>query len=182
MLKKGFTIIFSLFIIFSLLSLEKIEDKELSMQNEELVSNYFQNKDSKNTDTFEEAYLGILEIKSINLKRGFYNYSSKLNNVNKNITIISKECTPNNNCDFILASHSGTSNISFFKNLDKLSLKDKATIYYNKNIYNYELVKINHITKNGTLSIISSNEKRLILTTCNKENDNIQEVYYFNLV
>ena len=35
----------------------------------------------------------------------------------------------------ILASHSGTSSISYFKNLYKLSIGDEAKIFYKGNVY-----------------------------------------------
>jgi len=92
---------------------------------------------------------------------------------------INKDCIPFEKCSFIIASHSGSSNISYFKNLEKLSLDDRAFLYYNQNKKEYILKKILHVEKNGTITLQIPTETELILTTCNKEKNNIQDIYIF---
>ena len=179
-MKKSIFICSFLFLCFALCSFEKIETKMIEEENQELVQNYFTK--NSNAKVAEEQYLGILEIPSISLERGFYSYSSENNTVEKNIQVISSTCTPNENCDFILASHSGTSNIAFFKNLYQLKESDTAYLYYQNKKYSYILKNIEHVEKDGTIEIISENNPRLILTTCNKVSDTLQDIYYFELL
>ena len=179
-MKKGIFICSFLFLCFLLCSFDKIETKIIEVENQELIQSYFTETID---DTHElEQYLGILEIPSISLERGFYSYSSEKNTVGKNIEIVSPNCLPDESCDFILASHSGTSNISFFKHLDQLNEYDIASIYYQNKKYSYKLVNIESVIKNGIIQIASIDKPRLILTTCNKNNDNLQDIYYFELI
>ena len=80
-----------------------------------------------------------------------------------------------------MASHSGTSKIAYFKKLDKLQLNDKATILFQNKAYTYLLKKIVHQEKTGYITI-PKNTYDLVLTTCNKENDTIQDLYLFQKV
>ncbi len=175
MIKKeiGILLILSSLLFFSL---NFYEEKKIQVQNERLVQDFFQ--EEKQT-SIEESYYGVLEIPKISLKRGFYSYYSSLNNVDKNIELISNDCIPGNKCSFILASHSGNSSISFFKNLDQLVLDDEAIIYYSNTSYVYILKDIQHVVKNGTISLLEPDTSELVLTTCNRKNDNIQDIYLF---
>jgi len=104
--------------------------------NEERLEAFFENPQPNQDEKIEtinnstDGYLGVLEIPSISLKRGFYSFHHPDNTVEKNIQVISKQCLPFENCSFILASHSGSSNISFFKHLDQMHLGDIAVLYY----------------------------------------------------
>ena len=176
-MKKSIFVCSFFFLCFILCSFDKIETKIIEQENQELVQNYFTN--DLNATVQKEQYLGILEISKISLKRGFYSYSSDNNTVEKNIQVISQSCLPDEPCDFILASHSGTSNISFFKHLHQLEENDTAFLYYNNQKYVYRLIDIKHVMKNGTIQIIRVNKPRLILTTCNLDDESLQDVYYF---
>lgn len=148
---------------------EIIEEQPIEDKKEELIIN-------------NEQYIGVLEIKKINLTRGFYSKNSRLNNVNKNIQILSSSDMPDiENGNVIIASHSGNSSISFFRNLPKLIVDDNAIIYYQGKTYTYKLVNNYEIEKNGTANIRRNiNKNSLTLITC-KHNSNKQLVYIFEL-
>ena len=148
---------------------EIIEEQPIEEKKEEPVIN-------------NEQYIGVLEIKKINLTRGFYSKNSRLNNVNKNIQILSLSDMPDiENGNVIIAAHSGNSSISFFKNLPKLNFDDNAIIYYQGKTYTYKLVNNYEIEKTGTANIKRNlNKNSLTLITC-KHNSNKQLVYIFEL-
>ena len=94
-------------------------------------SNYIDNKQDS------DEYIAVLEIPSINLKKGIVSISSNKNNVNKNVYMLKETILPNDNntSHIILASHSGNSSISFFKDLNKVIKKDIIYFYYNNYKY-----------------------------------------------
>lgn len=128
-------------------------------------------------------YIGILEIPKVNLKQGFLDINSKYNNVDYNITVIQTSTYPDvEKGNFILASHSGNSYISYFKNLYKLEIGDQAYIYYNNIKYSYQIVNIYNVEKNGKVAIYrNSNATCLTLITCTKNSDHEQTVYILEL-
>ena len=165
------------------------EKKELVENNEEEIV------DDVDTDILDEEkkvtvnvnkkeYIGYLEIKKINLKQGLVSKNSYYNNVNRNIQIIKSSSYPDEeNGNTILASHSGTSSISYFKNLYKLEVNDEAKIYYKNNTYTYKLNNIYNVPKTGTVNIKRDIYKTtLTLITCTKGSKTEQTVYIFNLV
>ena len=94
---------------------EEIEIQEEDTQEETTTSN-----------VSSYNYIAVLEIPSINLKRGLVDPSSKYNNVNYNIQIINKSTMPDVvNGNLVLAGHNGASYVSFFRNLDKLNINDR---------------------------------------------------------
>lgn len=129
-----------------------------------------------------ESYLGVLEIKKIDFIRGFYSIKSLKNNVNKNIQVVKESTMPSEeNSNLIIAGHSGNSYTSFFNKLNKLSIGDIASIYYDGNSYNYTLTNVYEIEKNGLAHIVKKNNvKTLTLITC-KKNTNKQLVFIFEL-
>lgn len=130
-----------------------------------------------------DKYIGTLEINKINLKRGFVGLQSNLNNVEKNITIITGSSFPNvNKGNFILAAHSGPTWYSFFNNLYKLSKGDMASVYYKNVKYNYKLVNSYKVEKNGKVAIKRNKDKTtLTLITCTNGSKHQQTVYIFEL-
>lgn len=126
----------------------------------------------------DNNYLAILNIPKINLYKEFYDYESPLNTVEKNIEVIEKSKMPDiKNGNLILASHSGNSNIAYFKNLDKLKLKDLIFIHYNGKKYKYIVENIYDVKKTGYIEINrNKNKTTLTLITC-KKNTNLQTVY-----
>lgn len=165
-----------LIISFCLIFINISDGYKVVEKNEQAINTYF---NVENNNNMEETYMGILEIPAIHLKRGFYSSSSSRNTVEENITVINRNCLPTEPCNFILASHSGSSNISYFKHLDTLELHDIAIIYYQNNKIIYHLERKTSVLKNGTLTLPKKNEKMLILTTCNKKDNNLQDIYYF---
>ena len=179
-MKKIIVILFIL--VTSMLFLVSYEKKEnYEKINDQKVEAFFNQVQEENINRIykEENYIGVLEIPKLNLKRGFYAYESKENTVEKNIELISKNCYPNQDCPFILASHSGSSSIAFFKKLDQLTIEDKAIIHYLNESYEYKLTQIIHEPKTGTISILDTYKPQLILTTCNKKISTVQDIYIF---
>lgn len=171
-------IVISLIIIVGL----KTKNNSFNILNEDNISTYSETVKDKLVGQIKDEYIGILEIKKIKLKRGFYSIDSNKNNVDKNIMVISSSDMPDVNLgNLILASHSGNSNISYFKNLDKLEIGDIASVYYLKNKYDYKLVNYYEVDKIGVVQIIKNNDVNcLTLITC-KKNTNKQLVFIFEL-
>lgn len=136
-------------------------------------------EENKDTSNNYEPYLAVLKIPKVNLERGFYDKNSSLNNVDYNILFHSNSDYPDKlNGNVILASHSGTSSISYFKNLYKLELGDEASINYKNTTYTYKVVNIYKEEKDGTIAIYRNKEKStLTLITCTKDDNTKQTVY-----
>ena len=169
-----------LLIIIKLSNLIKVNNENYE------VNSYFNNYNEEvgyiNNNKNKEEYLGILEIKKIKLRKGFYKLNSNLNNVDKNIMIVSSSDMPNvNKGNLILASHSGNSSVSYFRYLDKLDMEDIASIYYLGKKYDYKLINYYDVDKNGIVQIIKNNDiNTLTLITCKKNTDK-QTVFIFEL-
>ncbi len=120
-----------------------------------------------------EDYLGILEIPKINLKKGFYNINSQYNRVKYGLQLIKYD--PNL---VILASHSGNSLISYFKDLDHLTVGDEIRITYKDAEDIYTIKYFYQTTKNGVVENMQDQiSSKIILTTCDKEDLKKQLVY-----
>lgn len=155
--------------------------------NEEENLNYFSNKiylnsyvDNKpemmllkKTQYTSKNVLISLEVPKIKLIKNIYNYNSKLNDVDKNVTILYPSKFDINST-IVLTAHSGNSKVSYFKNLDKLKLLDVINLFYNKHKYNYKIIAIYEIDKNYELKI--DDNKVLYLTTCSQTNKDKQLV------
>lgn len=167
-------------IIIKLNNLIKVNSENYEVNS--YLSNYDEEVSYKNNKD-REKYIGILEIKKIKLRKGFYKLNSKLNNVDKNIMIVSSSDMPNvNKGNLILASHSGNSSVSYFRYLYKLNKGDIASIYYYGKKYDYKLVNYYDVNKNGMVQIIKNNDiNTLTLITCRKNTDN-QIVFIFELI
>ena len=133
-----------------------------------------QNKNNPATN-----YIGTIEISKIGLKKGFVNPASKYNSIEYNVTILKGSNYPDvKNGNFILVAHSGTGPQSYFKNLYKLKVGDKAVITYNKKKYTYKIVNIYYQKKQGYVTIYrDTNKDTLTLITCTKDNKKSQTVY-----
>lgn len=159
------------FIISLYTSNNLISNKKIEEENINNILLYYNGE--------KESYKAILEIPKINLKRGFYDINSKENNVNKNILLVKPSDMPDiENGLLILASHSGNSNVSFFKNLDKLNIKDEIKVNYENIEYIYYIEDIYDEPKDGKLSIYRDNKRSTIaLITCNRKNKFYQTIY-----
>ena len=129
-------------------------------------------------------YLGVLEIPKIGLKRGFYNVGNRYNNIEYNVTMVSGSTLPDVvNGNLILMAHSGDAYISYFAYLYRLNIGDSAYVTYNGRKYQYQIVNIYEVKKNGIVTI-KRNKSKTVLTmiTCTKNNDYTQTVYISELV
>ena len=165
---------------------ENIEKSELEDEdiNNEII-------DDTNTENIEEEksnnlitnntknYIGIIDIPKLNLKRGFYDLNSKYNNVDSNVTVIRGSTFPNEEKNnLILAAHSGNCSYCYFDKLYKLKLDDIAYIHYNNVKYEYKIVNIYEVEKDGTVAIYRDYTKNtLTLITCTRNSNTKQTVY-----
>lgn len=125
-----------------------------------------------------EKSLGTIYIPKINLKKEFYDINSQYNSVNKGIEVINPSQMPDINMgNLILASHSGNSPISYFKNLDKLKENEEIQIIYKQKRYIYKIKTIYKVVKHGSIEILRNKNKTcLTLITCDKTDKNKQIV------
>lgn len=125
------------------------------------------------TEANKSDYIGHLIINKLNLNVGFYSKDNPLNNVDYGIEVLKPSIMPNND-DYILflASHSGDSSISYFKNLYELRNDDDVIINYQNKEYKYKVVNKYVIEKKGFMSIKRLPKNSLILITCIKGTNN----------
>ena len=167
--------------------LDEIDDDDETPSAEEEIVNPSETTESKITTTtkpvvnidYTKYYVGNISIPKIDLKRGFVRKDSKYNNVNRNIYIVPESDYPDKEGgNFILASHSGTSSISYFRNLYKLTLGDKVDITYNNKNYTYIITNIYTDLKDGDVAIKrNKNKTTLTLITCTRGNKTTQTIY-----
>ena len=171
-------------------SLLLASNEEFDMQEEvdninESTSSFKEEKKEETVyvDPYEKYYIGSLEIPKINLKKGFTSIDSPYNTVNKNIQVVAGSTYPNvNKGNFIIAAHSGTSYLAYFRNLYKLTNGDVAYINYNNKRYTYRIVNIYEQEKTGKIVIYRNGEKTcLTLVTCTKNSKTKQTVYILEL-
>ena len=158
------------------LVVEAIEVED--MEEDNVVAKQEETK-KEEKKVIKKEIIGYLEIKKINLKQGLVPKGSYYNHVNRNIQILDASDYPDKEKgNVILAAHSGTSYLSFFKNLYQLSLGDEAKIYYKGMIHTYKIVDIYNVAKVGTVAINRDYEKTcLTLITCTKNSKTEQTVY-----
>ena len=135
-------------------------------------------------DPYLKYYIGNLEIPKINLNKGFTDINSKYNNVNKNIQVVSPSTYPDvERGNFIIAAHSGTSYLAYFRNLYKLVIGDKAYVNYNGKRYTYQIVNIYNQPKTGKIAIYRDGSKTcMTLITCTKNSKTEQTIYILELI
>ncbi len=132
---------------------------------------------------YSKYYIGHLSIPKINLKKGFTEIDSKYNSVNRNIQVIKPSSYPDvAGGNFIIAAHSGSSSVSFFKDLYKLELNDKVTVTYDNKEYTYTIKNIYTDIKDGDVAIRrNKGVTTLTLITCTKGDKNTQTIYICEL-
>ena len=181
-------------IMFSVYDIYKNTKKEV--QEVKMVENFFEEEpqeevkeevkeeETNNSSSPSYNYIAILEIPSINLKRGIVDFNSKYNNVKYNIQIIEHSQMPNvENSNLILAGHNGTSSVSFFNNLYKLKEDSLIYLYYDGYKYIYKLNNYYDTDKDGKVEIIRNRYKTTItLITCKKGTKDKQTVFIGYLV
>ena len=172
-------------------------DMQLSFMNEDNTNDIIQDvpkveevkeetpKEENTTKQIDYSkYTGIIEIPKITLKRGFYNFGHRYNDIEHNVTVIGGSTMPDVvNGNLILAAHSGDAYISYFAYLYKLVIGDYVYITYNGITYKYQIVNIYNVLKTGSVTI-NRNEARTTLTliTCTKNSDTEQTVYIAELI
>ena len=111
--------------------------------------------------------IGSISINKLNIKESLYSKDNPKNTIEQHISILNESTPPTeDNSILILAAHSGTAGVSFFKDLNQLEINDEIKItYLNKNYY-YKVKDIWKEKKNGYIHINKEYEKQLILTTC----------------
>ena len=71
-----------------------------------------------------------------------------------------------------MAAHSGDCPVCYFEKLYKLRKGDKAYIHYNSVKYEYEIVDIYEVEKDGTVAIYRNYDKNcLTLITCTRNSN-----------
>ena len=162
-------------------------NKQIENKEEQAIEEYYNIEETVSTEEPEKIevvkeqkktnYIAILKIPKINLERGLVDPNSYLNNVNYNLEIVKGSDMPDvNNGNMIIAGHSGTARISYFRNLNRLDIDDLIIIDYNFNSYKYKVVDIYDIEKNGYAEISKDkNTTTLTLITC-RHNTNKQIV------
>lgn len=173
----------------------------LQNKNEEKLIDVFyeeQEEIEENTNTEEQVetpteekpkssskvdYVAVIKIPKIGLEKGLCAKGTYCNNVNRNIQILNESDYPDKEKgNVMLAGHSGSGRVSYFRKLDKLSQDDEVSIFYNDSEYKYKVVNQYDIEKNGTANIVRNAEKNtLTLITC-RHNTNKQIVIICELV
>ena len=102
----------------------------------------------------EEEAIGTLTIKKLKIEELLYPIESPKNTIAEHISIL-KESTPptQENSTFILAAHSGTANVSYFKDLNKLEIGDDIELIYKRKKYYYQVNEIWEEKKTGYIHI-----------------------------
>lgn len=161
---------------------EEIIEIEEIITNEEKVEEQEEVKPQVTKPKIE--YVASLAIPKISLEQGLAAMNSKYNSVNYGIQIIKSSSYPNvKNGNLILASHSGTSYRSIFKNLYKLTVGDICIVTYKGKEYKYEITNIYNKPKIGKITIDRDyNKNTLTLITCTKNSDTEQTVYIAELI
>ncbi len=139
----------------------KVEDEIIETPQKEI-------KEEKPVSKEKIDYIAVLEIPKIKLKRGIVDKNSSYNNVNRNIYTLKETTMPDeeDNSHIMLASHSGNSYISYFKNLNKLNLNDEVYFFYKNNKYVYKVIKKYEVEKTGTVKLSKKNSSDITLITC----------------
>lgn len=146
----------------------KIIEEQIDAQEQEVIEEKQEQKIN---------YTAVLEIPSINLKRGVVDSTKNFNSINYAISVDKNSNYPDEEGNFILYAHSGNSSIAFFKNLNKVKIDDEVYIYYNGVKYKYKIFTKYDIEKTGKAEVLFSNtEKYITLITCNQNKTGYQVV------
>lgn len=146
----------------------KIIEEQIDVQEQEVIEEKQEQKIN---------YTAVLEIPSINLKRGVVDSTKNFNSINYAISVDKNSNYPDKEGNFILYAHSGNSSIAYFKNLNKVEIDDEVYIYYNGVKYKYKIFTKYDIEKTGKAEVLFSNtEKYITLITCNQNRNGYQVI------
>ena len=141
-------------------------------KNTKAVEDYLTNKID---NTYEEKYRynTLLEIPSINLKRGVLDINNQYNKAKYNIELIK-----DTEDTIVLAAHNGNYYNSYFGELSKLELGDTINYYSEGKIYQYIYSDCYEIKKDGYADLYQKTDKKsIILITCKDNTDDAQVVH-----
>ena len=143
-----------------------------------------ENQEQKPSSNYTPNYIAYLEIDKIGLKQGLLPKGNYYNNVSYHVEILNVSDYPDViNGNFILAGHSGSGSIAYFKNLYKLVVGDNAKVYYKGKVYSYKIVNIYEELKDGSVNIYRDYDKTtLTLITCTKNDKLHQTIYILELI
>lgn len=129
-------------------------------------------------------YIGYLTIPKINLTKGFLDYRSTENDVEKNILVVAGSSYPTvDKGNLILAGHSGSGWKAFFDDLYKLNTGDIAVVTYKDKKYTYQITNIYKQPKIGKIAIYRNyNKTTLTLITCTNDDSTTQTIYIAELI
>lgn len=179
--KSWFILIGSLLFLTGVgfISYDYFSNKQIDNKEEQALEEFYNIEEDIIDDTTIEPqkveevkeqinYIAVLKIPKIGLERGLVDPNSYLNNVNYNLEFIKCSSMPDQeNGNVIIAGHSGSARISYFRKLDQLVIGDEASLNYKGKVYNYKIVDIYDIDKIGTAEIIrEKNKSTLTLITC----------------
>ena len=152
------------FDIFSFTTITETKNINSFIDND-YVAVDFENKKKR------EGFVALLEVPKISLRKGIYSLNDKHNLVSYGIEMLSGSSFPDrDNTTLILASHSGNSSVSYFRNLIYLSKGDIVYLYYNGNKYMYEIIGCYKKKKDGYILVKDFGKGRfMILTTCKND-------------
>ncbi len=172
MLKKVFLILVLCTTLLSVSTIMKIGSKERIVFNIPITSPI---KVSKTNTIQVEKTIGNIKIPKIGLEKPLYTIDSEKNNVEENVTILKESMNPKDeNSIVFIAAHSGTSEVSYFNNLDQLDINDEIEFQYENNTYTYQITHIWEQTKDGYIRGRRENKRQLVLTTCCPQKENCQ--------
>lgn len=162
---------------------EIVEIEEEVDNLDEDTSSFQEEVEEEWVDPYLQYYIGTIEIPKINLNKGFTAIDSQYNTVNKNVEVVKGSTYPDVlNGNFILAAHSGSSYLAYFKNLYKLNIGDEAIVTYQNKKYTYKIVNIYEQEKTGKIAIYRDmNKTCLTLVTCTKDSKTKQTIYILEL-
>ena len=165
------------------IKIEEFYEVQETIDDEDIVEETPTEETKETPKQDNTNYVAVIKIPKIGLEKGLCEKGSYCNNVNRNIQILKESTYPDiANGNFILAGHSGSGRISYFRNLYKLSQDDEVSIFYQGKEYKYKVINMYDIEKNGTANIIRNKEKTtLTLITC-RHNTNKQIVVICELV
>ena len=141
-------------------------------KNTKAIEAYLTNK-IDNTYDEKYRYNALIEIPSINLKRGVLDINNPYNKAKYNIELVKEDSNT-----VVLAAHNGEYYNSYFGNLSKLELGDIIKYYEDGNIYEYIYSDSYEIKKDGYADLYYKNDKKsIILITCKDNTDDAQVVH-----
>ncbi len=156
-----------------------IQNKYPTKQNKNQEIKEIKQIKKENIETNPQKEIGLLIIKKINLIQKLYPINSQENNIEKHITILKDSKEPSEeNSIFILAAHSGTGPLAYFKDLNQLEKQDEIILTYQNITYTYNVQNILESNQNGYIRIPEKNKKQLILTTCSPTKEKMQLTIY----